>query len=73
MLCSVMAPWLSKRGSQVEYGVFCDLCEDPNLREQAVPSSLQEGDWDVEYPNPPRIPFMQLGDLAEHKRIYHAE
>jgi hypothetical protein len=78
MLCSVMAPWLSKRGSQVEYGVFCDLCEDPNLREEAVPSSLQEardveGDWDVEYPNPLRIPFMQLGDLAEHKRIYHAE
>jgi hypothetical protein len=77
-LCSVMAHWLSKRGSQAEYGVFCDLCQDPNLRDDAGPSSLQEareveGDWCVEYPNPLRIPFMQLEDLEEYKQTHHAK
>lgn len=70
------APWLSERGSNTEYGVFCDLCPDCSTQDTLVPRTLQEARqggnyWSVDYPNPMQIPFMLVEDLVEHKRIEH--
>ena len=80
-LCSVTAPWLSKLGSDAEYGVFCDICEDigPYHIEPCIPRSIREGKaingadcWEVAYPYPARIPFMTAQELEEHQQTEHA-
>jgi hypothetical protein len=73
-LCSVMAPWSSKLGSHVEYGVFCEACAADVRGKKNVPLIAKENGEDgcqVGYPDPKRIPFLTVEQLEEHNLKEH--